>query len=144
MFGIVLIVFGAICMAVGGLFTHYRKNKEDFRGRAEATVVEIVADEPDSRGKEKGIHDYFYPVMAYYADGILIRQRFREGGNPCKFRINQRVNVRYKLSNPENFVLDEKNSAKQAGKILYYAGLALVVAGGAVFMMFANREGKMF
>lgn len=144
MLGIVLIVLGAACMAAGSLGVLLRRNKETFRGRAEATVVEIVTDEPDACGKEKGIHDYFYPVMAYYAGGRLIRKRFQEGSNPSKFRISQKIKVRYDLSDPSSFILDENNSARQIGRVLYYVGLVLVVAGGVVFIMFANRGGKPF
>ena len=102
--------------------------------------MEIVADEPDFKGKEQGIHDYFYPVFAYYADGRLIRKRYQYGSNPCKFYLNQKVKIRYKHHDPSAFVLERKNPLEQKAKFLHYAGLLLIVAGAAIFILFANRK----
>lgn len=136
----VLIVLGAISMLAGMLCKKYRRSQEHYRGRAEATVVEIVADEPDAKGKEMGIHDYYYPVFAYYAKGRLFRQRYLYGSNPCKFYMNQKVKIRYKNSDPSHFVLKEKNSMEQLSGLLHYAGLGLIAAGVIIFVLFANRK----
>lgn len=138
--GDVLIILGALVMLAGVICRNYRTSREHFKGRAEATVVEIVADEPDAHGKEQGIHDYFYPVFAYYADGRLIKQRYRYGSNPCRFHLNQKVKIHYKQTDPSVFVLERKDSMEQTARFLHYAGLFLIIMGGIVFILFANRK----
>lgn len=57
--------------------------KDPYKGRAVATVVELAPGKPDRAGKEAGVHDYYYPVMTFYAsNGRLIRERYRKGSNP--------------------------------------------------------------
>ena len=53
------------------------------KGQAEATVVEIVAGHPDEKGRQEGVHNYFYPVFAYYADGVLIRNGIATAAIPA-------------------------------------------------------------
>ena len=140
MLGEVLIVLGALAIFAGTLCRNYRSSRENFKGRAEATVVDIEVDEPDAKGKEMGIHDYFYPVFAYYAEGRFVRQRYRYGSNPCKFQLNQKVKIQYKSSDPSVFVLARKNPMEQTAALLYYVGLGLITVGGIIFVLFANRK----
>lgn len=79
-------------------------------------------------------------VFAYYADGVLIRKRYRYGSNPCKFVLNQKVNIRYKISNPSIFIIERGNYLERRAKILYYLGIFLVLAGTFIFILFANRK----
>ena len=101
--GEILIILGVLCLAGAYIARSYRHRKEPYKGRAVATVVDIVPDTPDHKGKAAGIHDYYYPVFAYYAEGRLIQKRYYKGGNPCPFRRNQQVRVYYSLKNPELF-----------------------------------------
>lgn len=140
MLGEVLILLGAAAMFAGLVCRKYSRSREEFEGRAEASVVDVVAGEPDDKGKEKGIHDYFYPVFAYYAGGVLIQQRYRYGSNPSRFYRGQKVSIRYKLSEPSSFVLEKKNCMEERGRLLHYAGLLLILAGGVIFILFANRK----
>lgn len=140
MLGDILIILGALCIFAGSLFRNYHSSHARYKGRAEATVVEIETDEPDARGRELGIHDYFYPVFAWYADGHLIRKRYPHGSNPCSFYLNQKIWIRYKPSDPSIFVLERKSSMEQRAKHLHYAGLLLIAAGVIIFILFANRK----
>ena len=79
-----MMLLGVIFIFLGFLCRRYRNIHAKYKGRAEATVVEIVAGHPDEKGRQEGVHNYFYPVFAYYADGVLIRKRYRYGSNPCK------------------------------------------------------------
>ena len=64
--GEILIILGVLCLAGAYIARSYRHRKEPYKGRAVATVVDIVPDTPDHKGKAAGIHDYYYPVFAYY------------------------------------------------------------------------------
>ena len=91
MLGDLMMLLGVIFIFLGFLCRRYRNIHAKYKGRAEATVVEIVAGHPDEKGRQEGVHNYFYPVFAYYADGVLIRKRYRYGSNPCKFVLNQKL-----------------------------------------------------
>ncbi len=79
MLGDLMMPLGVIFIFLGFLCRRYRNIHAKYKGRAEATVVEIVAGHPDEKGRQEGVHNYFYPVFAYYADGVLIRKRYRYG-----------------------------------------------------------------
>lgn len=138
--GDVLMLLGVICIFAGFLCRRYRNIHAKYKGRAEATVVEIVTGQPDDRGKERGIHDYFYPVFAYYAGGRLIRRKYRYGSNSCKFVLNQKVMIRYKFSNPSIFIIERENYLERRARILYYIGIGMILVGAFIFLLFANRK----
>ena len=50
---IVLMVCGGISLAASLASRSYAEKRQKYRGKAVATVVEIVVDEPDRKGKEK-------------------------------------------------------------------------------------------
>ncbi|MDY3919568.1 MAG: hypothetical protein SOZ59_11310 [Candidatus Limivivens sp.] len=135
----VFMILGAVCGLCGVLVQTYRRQKEPYKGRATATVVEIVADSPDARGSAAGVHDYFYPVFAYYAEGRLIKKRYQKGGNPCPFRLNQQVPLYYKKENPELIKIADPGPLKKAERILYAGGFCLCLAGLICYLEFAAR-----
>lgn len=131
--GVVLIIAGEISRA-------YEEEKESYKGKTNATVVEIVAGSPDERGAAKGIHDYFYPVFVYYADGRLYKEIYYEGGNnPCPFSLNQKLDIRYNAKDPTDFKIAEKTKVDRIYFILHNGGLLGCIAGGVVFLLFAMR-----
>ena len=70
----VLFVLGILFTVAGVIFREIRRAKDPYKGRAVATVVELAPGKPDRAGKEAGVHDYYYPVMTFYAsNGRLIR-----------------------------------------------------------------------
>ena len=140
MLGDLMMLLGVIFIFLGFLCRRYRNIHAKYKGRAEATVVEIVAGHPDEKGRQEGVHNYFYPVFAYYADGVLIRKRYRYGSNPCKFVLNQKVNIRYKISNPSIFIIERGNYLERRAKILYYLGIFLVLAGTFIFILFCQPK----
>ncbi len=137
--GEILIILGVLCLAGAYIARSYRHRKEPYKGRAVATVVDIVPDTPDHKGKAAGIHDYYYPVFAYYAEGRLIQKRYYKGGNPCPFRRNQQVRVYYSLKNPELFKLADPGPLKLVEKGLSYGGLILCLVGLVCYLAFASR-----
>ena len=104
-----------------------------------ATVVEIVTGAPSRKGMEAGIHDYYYPVFAYYAEGRLIRKQFSKGGNPCPFRKNEQVALYYKEGEPELFKLADPGPLKKVERLFYSAGAGMCLLGVVSYMGFAAR-----
>lgn len=134
-----LMVIGAVMAVVSRAGSSYSDNRQTYRGKATATVVDIVIDEPDRRGREKGIHDYYYAVFAYYADGILYKKRYDKGGNPCPFVLNQKIPIRYSERRPERFCIREKSQMNYISTVCYFGGLFLCIVGVLVFVLASMR-----
>lgn len=135
----VLMIFGGIALAASLASRSYADKQQRYRGKAVATVVEIVVDEPDKRGREKGIHDYYYAVFAYYADGRLYKKRYEKGGNPCPFTLNQKIEIQYDEEKPERFRIREKTRLSYLTPALYYGGLCACLTGGLLFLLASMR-----
>ena len=103
----VFFILGILLTIAGIIFREIRRAKDPYKGRAVATVVELSPGKPDRAGKEAGVHDYYYPVMSFYASsGRLIRERYRKGSNPPAFRVGEKVPIRYDVQKPERFTLN--------------------------------------
>lgn len=129
-----------VLLAIGGrIADSYRRKLEPYKGRTQATVVDIVAGEPDRKGKDAGIHDYYYPVIAYYAKGRLMKKVYPEGGNPCKFALNQKLDLLYDEEKPQQCRIAKPDPLKRRARCLYYGGYGLLGLGGVLFLLYAAR-----
>lgn len=135
----VCFILGTVLLAGGNFGEYYRHSNERYKGRALATVIEVIADKPDAAGVAAGIHTYYYPVFAYYAAGRLIKVRYTQGGYPCPYKMNEQVKICYDVHSPEKFVLAEPQNLKKVSKTGYYLGIILLVAGVAFFLIYATR-----
>ena len=141
MLGDLMMLLGVIFIFLGFLCRRYRNIHAKYKGRAEATVVEIVAGHPDEKGRQEGVHNYFYPVFAYYADGVLIRKRYRYGSNPCKFVLNQKSEYQIQDFKSIDFIIERGNYLERRAKILYYLGIFLVLAGTFILFYLPTENG---
>lgn len=138
-FGEVFLVLGILMAAAGAVFRAYWREKEPYKGRATATVVEVVPGEPDTLGRASGIHDYFYPVFAYYANGHLVKAKHRKGSNPPSFSTGQKVELKYDLNDPSHFELYKPERHDQIGRLLYIGGMCAIVGGCVCYLLFGLR-----
>lgn len=136
---IIFIALGGILVLAGYLWLFAIEERQKYKGKTTGVVAEIVADEPDAFGRQAGVHDYFYPVITYYAEGILHRERYGKGSNPCQYSINERVKIRYNERKPAEFELYTEDKAAELAKMMYYAGFACCCIGGIFFLIFATR-----
>lgn len=136
----VLFVLGILFTIAGVVFRWIRRKKDPYKGRATATVSALAPGKPDRAGIEAGIHDYYYPVMTFYAaSGKLVRERYRKGSNPPAFRVGEKVPVRYDMEKPERFTLNHPGKEEHVEYLLYLAGLFFVLAGGVCYLLFGLR-----
>lgn len=135
----VLFVIGILLTVAGAVYRVFRREKEPYKGRVTGTVVELVPGKPDSKGKAQGIHDYYYPVFVYYANGRLMKERCRKGSNPPAFRIGDKVSLKYDLDSPDHFIINHTGREDRLERILYIAGLAGIIAGGVCYLLFGLR-----
>ncbi|MDO4522668.1 MAG: DUF3592 domain-containing protein [Eubacteriales bacterium] len=126
-------------IVAGVLLDKKEQHMQIYRGHAEGTVVEIVAGEPDEEGIRQGIHDYYYPVVAYYANGRLYRTQSPKGSNPSRYYERDRVQVRYIEQDPEQILIEEVQRKVSRARQLYYGGFLVAMIGGIFFLLFATR-----
>ena len=135
----IFIIIGAVCVIAGRLWDYRIESGEFYLGRSEGVVTEIVPGEPDGEGLQAGIHDYYYPVICYYANGRLYRERYFQGSNPCPYRINDRLELCYDDREPTHFRIREKGRNRIISRTVYYLGFLFCCMGGIFFLMFATR-----
>lgn len=135
----ILMIGGGLLFAASAVSRAYEEEKQRYKGKATGTVEEIVAGSPDKAGAAAGIHDYYYPVIAYYANGLLYKERYRKGGNPCPYTLNQKFAIRYDEKDPSNFRIVKQSNLNKLSELLHYAGMICCIGGGVIFLMFAMR-----
>ena len=136
---IICMALGALLVLAGYLWQVGIESRHRYKGRTTGVVAEIVAGEPDTFGRQAGIHDYYFPVLTYYADGILYREQYEKGSNPSRYGVNDKVEIRYNERHPQEFELYTKEKNTELAKMMYYAGLVCCCIGGIFFLIFATR-----
>jgi len=135
----VFIILGILLIIIGNISSTFDKRKEVYKGHTVGTVVGLAAGLPDESGRESGVHDYYYPIIAYYARGQFFKERYGKGGNPCPFSLNQKLSLCYDIESPDQFIVAEPTQLHYISKVCYFTGLGLCIAGGFTFLMFAMR-----
>lgn len=136
---IFFIVIGALLVLGGYLWSLQITHTSGYTGQTEGTVASLEVGEPDALGSGAGIHDYYYPVVTYYANGMLYRERCRKGANPPEYGVGQKVTVYYEERHPENFELNAEGVHTHLARTLYYCGFVCCCIGGIFFLLFATR-----
>ena len=135
----IFIVLGGLLVLAGYLWQIGIESRHRYKGKTDGVVAEIVAGEPDSFGRQAGIHDYYFPVITYYADGILYREQYDKGSNPSQYSVNEKVEIRYNERKPQEFEVYTGEKNMELAKVMYYAGLCCCCIGGIFFLIFATR-----
>lgn len=135
----ILFVIGILLTVAGIFYRLYRQRKDPYKGRATATVVGLIPDTPDSQGRAAGIHDYYYPVFAYYANGRLMKKRYNKGSNPPAFHIGDKVPLRFDTNAPEHFALCLPGKEDHLERFLYLGGLLCIIGGLVCYLLFGLR-----
>lgn len=135
---IILVILGILFMTAGKLYKNYKETAEKYTEETLGTVIEVIPDEPDEGGKAQGIHDYYYPVFAYYAGGQLYKERFFQGSNPPEFQVNQEVKLCYNKRNPSQYIIAQKTAADYVPTMLYVGGFICCMLAIVNYMAFAS------
>ena len=138
-FSEVVFVLGVLMLIAGIIVRQINDAREPYKGRVLGTVVDIVAGEPDRKGKALGIHDYYYPVFAYYAGGRLMKEQYHKGSNPCEFHLNQQFLLYYDTGKPHHFKIATPGPLKKWEQLLYVSGIVALVCGVGCSLAFGLR-----
>lgn len=135
----VLILLGALCLIGGKLWQFGLLKETDYKGKTIGSVADIVVGVPDKKGITEGIHDYYYPVVAFYAKGHLYKLQYHKGSNPSRFQLHERVDIRYCEQDPTKFEILTDHRMANLANTMYYLGFVFCCAGGIFFLLFATR-----
>lgn len=136
---VILLFIGIFCSTLGVILKRVAQRKEKYDKTADGSILELVLDEADLKGKVRGIKEYYYPVIVYYANGQLTKVRAKEGKFPTTYRINDKVTVRYDGDNPKDCVVQERNLLKSVHiwQICYVLGIVFCLI--SILNLFVNQ-----
>ena len=114
----------------------YDKQKEIYSANTRALVVDLLRKDEDGRYRSR-----FYPVLEFYAGGILHKVVYPEGSYPSRMKVGQEIAIVFDPEDPENrYVISENTLRSLLPQILQIAGAALILLGIALFIRFATRS----
>jgi ABC-type antimicrobial peptide transport system permease subunit len=135
-----LLLIGAILIGVGIISQIILKKRDYYKGSVTGTVIDIVVDEADQEGQEKGIREYFYPVLGYYANGKLKKVQSKIGSYPSTYKINDKIKIKFNEKEPEDFILAENNPSKLVSRLCYLVGIACCVLADFIFIIYTSQS----
>jgi hypothetical protein len=113
--------------------------KKKYNKVSSGNIIDLVLEKADLEGRKKGIKEYYYPIIAYYANGQLKKVKSKIGKFPTTFRVNQTVWVRYDEKNPEDCFVQEKNPLRyiQIWQVCYILGVLFCII--SLLLLFLNQ-----
>ncbi len=137
----VLLMLGFLCGAAGVALGWYRRGREPYHAHAEARVVEIAIERRTGEASLSEFRNRQVAVFEFYAGGKLVEVRDASNAYPCPYHMNQRVSICYDPSDPQRFAVAGHGISELAQKLLRFACAGLVLAGAAVFLIYASGGG---
>ena len=155
-------MIGLGLIAAGMILAVYDRSRELYHGHARARVVELARVEEEGRYRNR-----YYPVVEYYANGMLCkvmvsdqdasdafrhpyrhylqpglpsRRSFGRQGRPEAWEIGYEVNILYDPANPERIQVLPSNLRTNLPALMGGAGVVLVLTGVFSFLRFASRS----
>ena len=129
-----MILTGILLICAGLVLKALDQSREVYEGHARAKVVSLQRREEDGRYRSR-----FYPVLEYYAEGMLYKVVYPEGSFPSRWEIGKEVNILYEPSNPEVYQIQEQTMRSRLPQILWISGICLLLLGAVCFIRFASR-----
>lgn len=125
---ILLVLFECIFLLVGGgiLYANH-KNTILCTESTNATVVEMKKEVHRNRGGSGSYGTTWKPVVEYYAGNQFIHQVASTGSNPTKYKVGDRISIKYNPKNPTNFIIEGDNLMSMVGIVFIGVSLMLIV-----------------
>jgi|GEM_PF-1529939 hypothetical protein len=135
----ILLFTGIGFSCLGVLLKRITSIQKKYNKVSSGSIIDLVLEEADATGRAKGIKEYYYPVVAYYANGQLKKVKSKIGKFPTTFKVNQTVWVRYNEKKPEDCFVQEKNPLRylQIWQICYALGILFCVV--ALIYLFVSQ-----
>ena len=129
-----LIVLGLVMLVAGVILKAVDREKEIYEGHATARVGELVRRDGDGRYRSR-----YYPVLEYYAEGMLYKVVYPSGAYPARWEVGKELNILYEPADPEKYCIVENSVRLVLPQILQTAGIAFLLLGVVSFIRFASR-----
>lgn len=129
-----MIVLGLAMLAAGVILKAVDREKEIYKGHARAKVVEHRRRDEDGRYRSR-----LYPVLEYYAEGMLYKVVYPHGSYPARWNIGKELNILYEPTDPEEYCIVEATFRYWLPQILQAGGILFLLIGVVSFIRFASR-----
>jgi hypothetical protein len=132
-----LLAFGFAFGGVSLFLEHYARRQERYRGRAEARVVDIIAEPRTGEASLSEFRNRQVAVFEFFAHGHLVKVRDTADTYPCPYHLDQRIRIAYDPESPEDFCIEQKNLWRSFSRITNLFGVICVLAGCIAFFLYA-------
>jgi hypothetical protein len=132
-----LLIFGFVFGGASFFLAHYAAQHEQYKGRAEARVVNIVAEPRTGEASLSEFRNRQVAVFEFFAGGQLYKVYDKADTYPCPYDLNQRVRIVYDPASPEDFCIEQKNLWRRLSHIANLLGVACLLAGCIAFFLYA-------
>ncbi len=123
--GLLSMLIGIAAAVAGAVWKRRQTSREIYKGHTTGRVVELHL-LPDRSGRS-GYHDCYYPVVEYYAQGLLFRSELSEGSWPSRYAVNDEVAVCFDPADPDLWEIEEKKKTSYLPDLLSAAGYLLIL-----------------
>lgn len=135
----VVLILGAVCTAAGTVLKYLSRRDKEYGGHAEARVVEIRAERRTGAASLSEFRNRQVAVFEFFAGGKPVKVRDTADTYPCPYFMNQRIRICYNPDNPQEYVVETGDGRAKLGNFLSSLGVAAVLAGCILFLMYAAR-----
>lgn len=135
----ILIILGFLCVLAGEAVKLLLHRDGLYTGRAQAKVVDIVARPRSAQASLSEFRNNQVAVFEFFANGRPVKVNDTADTYPCPYRMNQSVTVCYNPAKPEQFCIAPHDKRRLAARALGAGGAVLILAGCALFLMYAAR-----
>ncbi len=137
----VLFILGGV-FAAASLYVRYKIQKQErYQGHTEARVVDLVTENREGAFSLSQFGNRQAAVLEYYAEGKLYKVTDETDAYPCPFHLGQRLSICYNTENPKEYVIVRRDFWRCLRMVFAAGGILLVLAGCAVFLIYAQRRG---
>lgn len=136
----IVLVFGLIATVAGVILKSYSAAARPYEGYAEAKVVDLVHEKRDINALSE-FRNRQAAVFEFYANGKLIKVTDSSDSYPCAYRRGQRVRLSYNPEDPTEYRVLGFEPRRFAAMAFSIAGIAMIIFGCVLFLLYATRFG---
>ena len=130
---LLLILVGILFVAVGiYLFATGQGLAKRCTEETKGTVVEIKREESTDADGDTSYS--YYPVIEYKAGEKTLTKKSNLGTSQSKYRINDKIDIKYNPNKVEEFIIKGDNSSNFMGIAFIVAGAFVTIAGIVKFL----------
>lgn len=135
----IVLALGLLCTVAGAILKYLSQRDTVYEGHAEARVVDIVTQRRTGEASLSEFRNCQVAVFEFFAGGKPVKVRDTTYAYPCPYTMNQRIRICYNPEQPQEYEIEGSDRWKRLGGIMSMLGIAGVLAGCIIFLMYAAR-----